>query len=301
MTRISERSRIASTQTRIGYAKELADKSQQDAVSGRKLHHISDNPVGSTQILRNRHKLENIQQYRRTSEFVKGYMALTENTLLSINDVLIRTKELGVQQANATWDATARKAVASEVHELKDHLISLANTKYNGKFIFGGFQSQLPPVSPDGTFTGDDGSIFIQVDDDTFRPINISGKKVFDRIYSVEGREDKITLAEVLDHLYLGLEHNQADKIFSVLPTLETAMENTIQAITSLGSRRQALDDVSQRTDFAEEHLLSQSNQLESTDMIQAALDLQRMKTGLEFTLQSSAQMLSPSLLQFLK
>lgn len=297
--RISEQYRYGTTLDRIGNVKNIADDANDTAISGRKLKRISDDPVSTVRVLRNRTRIINLDQYKKTIDFGRGYLAKTEDALSSIYDSLIRAKELSVQQANNIYDQPARRAVAEEIRQILNHVVILGNSTYSDKYVFGGFQTTQPPISPDGHYLGDDGSIYVQVDEDSFRPININGRVVFDVPEDEENKRPR--LINILQNMYESLYNWDQEKLHQSMVDLDSAMNAVNTATASLGARRVALDDVFERLERGESQLHSDNNNLEGADMVKSALDLKRAETALNFTLQASSKMLTPSLLEFLK
>ena len=298
MARVSENSRYTSTQNRIGMVRQMADETQETAISGRKLHKMSDDPVAAVRVLKNKTKLENIRQYRKTLDFAKGYLSKTEDALLGVNESLMRAKELSVQQSNATWDANTRATVAEEIRELADHVVQLGNSTYGDRYVFGGFQTGQPPIAPDGNFLGDDGLVFVQVDEDSFRPINIPGREIFDVPPAEDGKNKPVV--QVLRQIYGALKNNDMNTLHSSMQQLDLSLSRMIQSTASLGARRASIDDVGERLDRSEERLFIDNNELEAADPVKSAMDLKRAETAMQYTLQSSAKILSPSLMSFL-
>ena len=298
-TRISESHRFDTTLERIGSARVESDNINEIAASGRKLKKISDDPAATVKVLRNRAALTNIEQFKKTLDFGKGFLSKTEDTLSSIHDSLARAKELAIQQSNTTYDTQDRKAVGAEIRQLMLHVTRLANTKYNDKFIFGGFQTSQPPLSDEGNYLGDDGQIFIQVDEDGFRPINLDGRKLFDVPSEEEGLRPP--LIQVLKNLHHSLEHNNREELHTSMEHLDKAMNVILTAQASLGARINSLNDASERIERNEVQLTQDNNNLESADMIKSALDLRRAESALQFTLQASSKMITPTLIDFLK
>lgn len=298
-SRISENYRFETTLDRIGSARSEADNVNDTAVSGRKLKKISDDPAATVKVLRNRSSLTNIEQFKKTLGFGKGFLTKTENTLSSIYDSLVRAKELSIQQSNTTYDTQDRTAVAAEIKQIMLHVTRLGNSKYNDKFIFGGFQTSQPPLSPEGDYLGDDGQIFIQVDEDSFRPINVNGRTVFDGAVEEDG--ERPPLIRVLQNLYYSLINNSKTELHKSMDNLDKGMNIVLTAQSSIGSRQNSLDDVSERIERNQVQLTQDNNDLESADMVKTALDLKRAESALQFTLQASSKMITPTLIDFLK
>ncbi len=299
MARVSERSRFEATNARIGQVKNHADDVQETAVSGRKLRHASDDPVGSVRVLRNRSKLANVSQFRKTLDFAKGYLQRSEDALMGINEALIRAKELAIQQSNAIWDPDSRDVVAQEVKQLADHIVELGNSTYGDRYVFGGFQTSQPPLNSAGNYMGDDGVIYVQADEDSFRSINVSGREIFDVPPEVEGKQ--LPLVQSLRTMYNALKSNDLDALHKCMSDLDDASKRVIKSTATLGARQATVEDVGTRLDKAEEQLYKDNNEIEGADLIRTALDMQRAQTAMQYTLSSSAKILSPTLMSFLQ
>ncbi|MEY2986775.1 MAG: flagellar hook-associated protein FlgL, partial [Pseudomonadota bacterium] len=118
--RVSERMKFDATENRVNQARAFALDTQDQAASGRKLRAVSDDPSGAVRVFRNRTRLENVNQFRRTNDYVEGFLGKTEDSLRSITESIMRAKELAVQQSNGVWDAGSRKTVSYEIQQLAD-------------------------------------------------------------------------------------------------------------------------------------------------------------------------------------
>lgn len=297
--RVSERMKYDATQNRLNEARFFAIDTQDQAASGRKLRQVSDDPSGTVRVFRNRTRLENIGQFRRTNDYVEGFLGKTEDSLRSITEAIMRAKELAVQQSNAVWDAGSRKTVSFEVQQLAQQIVQLGNSTYGDRYVFGGFQTSDPPVSGDGHYAGDDGLIYVQLDEDTFRPINIPGRRIFE--ISVKDQGNDVPLLKIVQDFKDALESNQVEGIYRASARLDGALTQLSEMTASLGARRAAVRDAAERLDTLEEFALKDNVSLESADPVTTALDMKRAETALSYTLNASAKVLGPSLMEFLK
>lgn len=62
----------------------------------------------------------------------------SDDTMQQVQDVMTRIKELTVQASNESMNEGNRESIYKEVRQLFDQLITLSNTKFNGKSIFAG-------------------------------------------------------------------------------------------------------------------------------------------------------------------
>jgi flagellar hook-associated protein 3 FlgL len=280
-------------------ARANVDQIQEQAISGRQLHNVSDDPVAVVRSLRTRSQLSNVAQFRKTIDFARGFMSITEDALRSINESLIRAKELAVQQSNSTYDESSRRSVAQEIRQIEEHIVSLGNSTYNDRYVFGGYQTFKPPISPDGHYLGDDGVIFVQVSEDTFKPINTPGRAIFGDMDEMD--QTRAPLLQTIRGLAEALEDNDLDSVHDRMSELDRASSTIINSIAKVGSRSTSIGDVASRVDLVEERLNQDAVRLEGADPSKTALELKRAESALEYTLNSSSRILTPSLLTYLK
>ena len=106
--------------------------------SQKKINRPSDDSVAMSRALNIRDSLNALSQYRENIDTAKGWLTLTDETLMQVNDVLIRFKELAEQAATGTMTAQDREIISYEASQLFDQMINLSNVTYEGKSIFAG-------------------------------------------------------------------------------------------------------------------------------------------------------------------
>ena len=105
--------------------------------------------------------------------------------LSSASDILIRVKELAIQAANDTLSTADRDIIATEVDNLRDELIAIANTRdVSGNYIFSGSKSDSQPFVTNETtgavnYSGDNRALFTAVSDSRTLQSNTDGTEVF--------------------------------------------------------------------------------------------------------------------------
>lgn len=129
-------------------------KIQEQVATGKAINRPSDDPIGYTQILNFETTLAMTAQYLRNISQADTYLLTSESALQSVQDQLARAHELAVQMANATYTAADRANAASEVRQIYDQLISVANTSIGGRYIFAGDQISTRPFVSQGQSIG---------------------------------------------------------------------------------------------------------------------------------------------------
>ncbi|WP_028575780.1 flagellar hook-associated protein FlgL [Desulfonatronovibrio hydrogenovorans] len=108
------------------------------ASSQKKVNRPSDDPIGTARILGYRDSISSLNQYQDNVDTAKGWLGLADETLMQVNNVLIRAKELAEQGATGTLSEEQREILSYEAWQLYDQMMTLSNTKYEGKAIFAG-------------------------------------------------------------------------------------------------------------------------------------------------------------------
>lgn len=108
------------------------------ASSQKKINKPSDDPVGAGRVLDYRDSIASLKQYESNVDTAKGWLGQADETLMQVNNVLIRAKEIAEQGATGTLNAEQREILSFEARQLFDQMINLANTRFEGKSIFAG-------------------------------------------------------------------------------------------------------------------------------------------------------------------
>ena len=141
-------------------------KTQNQIASGKRIQSPADDPSGAVRALDIDRALSESQQFERNADAVTNRLSYEEQTLADMTNLLQRVRDLTVQGANATVDATGRKAIATEIQGRLDELMGMANRKdANGEYLFSGFSTFTQPFSKSGgtvQYAGDQGVRLVQ-------------------------------------------------------------------------------------------------------------------------------------------
>ncbi|QOY37014.1 flagellar hook-associated protein FlgL [Anaerobacillus isosaccharinicus] len=119
---------------------------QDQLATGKKISRASQDPVVAMNGMRYRTQVTEVEQFKRNLGEVYNWMDTADATLDKVTQSLHRIRELTVQASNDTYESTQRANMSKEVEQLREHLIALANTKSNNKFIFNGTNTTNAPV-----------------------------------------------------------------------------------------------------------------------------------------------------------
>ena len=160
-------------------------KSREKIATGKSLVRPSDDTskLRSIELLKSQQR--KIESYDKGMNFLEERYKLEESVLSSASDILIRVKELAIQAANDTLSTADRDIIATEVDNLRDELIAIANTRdVSGNYIFSGSKSDSQPFVTNETtgavnYSGDNRALFTAVIDSRTLQSNTDGTEVF--------------------------------------------------------------------------------------------------------------------------
>jgi flagellar hook-associated protein 3 FlgL len=166
---------------------------QERVSTGQKILHASDDPVAAANLSVAKEQSKLLTQFQRNLDTAETRLNMTDQTLQEAVNVLIRFGELGTMARNGALDGEGHMAIATEMKQLKEVLLGLANTTdVNGVGIFSGFNGVARPfdVAPDGTvnYLGNRGQSHVQISENMTMATNMDGGSVFMRVNTGETR-----------------------------------------------------------------------------------------------------------------
>lgn len=148
--------RVTESMISASYLKDLnrnltgISRYQEQLATNKRINKPSDDPVGIISSLSVRSSLRKLEQYNRNVDDAQSWLTQSETAVMDINEVVSSAYELALQSASGTQSATEKKAIATELSELRNYLVELGNTKLGDKYIFGGYNTTTAPFAKSG-------------------------------------------------------------------------------------------------------------------------------------------------------
>ncbi|WP_347059485.1 flagellar hook-associated protein FlgL [Blastococcus sp. HT6-30] len=269
-------------------------KLQQQLTSGRLVSKPSDSPTGTNKAMQTRSEQAGTAQQARNVTDASSWLSQADTTLQRMLDAVGRVRDLTVQGLNTGAASEAsQQALAVEVASLREGLIALANTRVQGRPIFGGVTAGTDAYHADGTFLGaEDSTITRRVSDSELLRVDVTGPEAFGEgagnLFAIVGR-----IAADLTGNPAGLSGDLAD-----LDAVADAMRT---AVADIGSRAARLERIQLVNSDRALSLETQLAQTENIDLPYTIMRLQMQQTGYEAALAATAKAISPTLLDYLR
>ncbi len=272
-----------------GLAK-LAD-AQQQVSTGKRFTRPSEDPVAASRVMRADRSLRGITQYRRNSTAVRVRVDAEEATLNQLTDLLSRAKELGISQGSDTATAATRTETAAELDRILEQVVALGNTKVGSEYLFGGGQTAAPPFQADGTYLGDD----------TGRQAELAEGYVIDTNHT--GRQLLQTSGVVasLSALRDALRAGTGSGVTATISGVDAAFDQVQVLLAETGARSRQLDTVAENLTASESTLTTAQEADQGITVEEAATRMVSVQTALQAALSSTSQVISMSLVNYLR
>jgi flagellar hook-associated protein 3 FlgL len=266
---------------------------QQQISSGQKYEKISDNPLEAMKGMSHRSSLAQIEQYQKNAQDGMDRLATADDTLGNVTNVLQRVRELTVQASNDTNNESDKKSIAIEIRALKDQLGTLANTTFNGSYLFSGMDQTTPPVKDGQLQNVTQSAMNWDIGKGVTVNVNVSAGAIFG--LQVDGKN----LLETVEALAQTLDSNQNPGEF--LAAIDQQMDNVSAQHTVVGIQSKLLEMTVNKLDQASFLNTKMLSETEDTDIAKAYMELSTHETALQASLASGARMMQQTLVDFLR
>ena len=254
--------------------------------SGKSVNEPSDDPTAAALLVQNNDQTTFNTGYLQTLSAINGQLSNADSTLSSIQTALRQAISLGVEGANGTLSSSDQAAIIDQLQGIQSQVMELANSTYEGNYLFGGTVTSTPPYTanaadPSGvTYNGNTDVNQVSVGNGYLIQVNQPGSQLF----SAQG--NSVFLA--LNQLIQSLQSNTG---------VETAVTSLTSAANYLSGQTvfygNAVDQVQSQTSYlntAKLQLAQQQNTLGGVDLATAANQLAQDQTDSQAAVEAIAK-----------
>ncbi|MEH7458841.1 flagellar hook-associated protein 3 [Bacillus pseudomycoides] len=256
--------------------------------SGKKNLLMSEDPLAASKSFAIAHSLEDITQMQKDITDSKNILTQTETALQGISTSLKRANQLTLQALNETNGPNELRAIGAEVDQILKQVVYLANTKEQGRYIFGGDSVAQSPFQENGTYQGGQNDVIWQLNDGYEFKAFRNGKEVLSP--AIE------TLMKMRD----ALQNGDQQALRPLSDENKQNLDKVLDRITEVGSTMNTMDTF--KTILSEQNLALQENrkEIEDVDLAVAISDLAYINATYEATLKAVSTMSKTSILDYM-
>jgi flagellar hook-associated protein 3 FlgL len=267
----------------------------QQLSTGRSVNAPSDNPSATAALILNQTQTGVNDTFQRNIDSLQGMFQTADSTLSSAVQLMTKAISLGTEGANGTLTASDQQAIAAQLQGIQNEMVGLANTSYQGEYLFSGTAVNTVPYAANAsgviTYQGNTNTNSLEVLNGQTMQLNVPGSQIFS---------------------------NASGDVFGALGQLITAMQtgtgivaaNTAvqNAFQELNQQRvfygNGLNQMSSATTFLNSEnvqLSQQQNNLIAVDPAKAATDLSQAELQSQAVLAATNKVLNnPNLFTYL-
>jgi len=285
-TLFSRLSYMSRENTELG--SELQDV-QKQITTGKRIINMSDEPWTISQLHQLREETSVQSVFKDSANLANTLLSQAENGLTQSLNVMSRLKELAIQGANDTYSLDDLANMAEEVTNLKDRLLNLANTEFNGRYVFAGTAYDTPPFDSTYAYVGSTTEVSIDVSVSAKVEVGFDGSDVF------QGSVDAFT---AIDDFLTGLNTDDSTIIRAAISDFDDVFNQISNYITRIGAETNIADDMHEVATNIEIGLAERLTAVEDVDAAEALTRFSMLQNQYQINLQLTSKMRGMSLFE---
>jgi len=162
-------------------------KLTEELSSGVRFHSLSDDPISSGQNVLLLNQIQQDDSFTQSSSLVTGQMQVADSALGSVVSQLTHALSLAISANNGTMNGNNLKSIASQLTGILNEVEALANTSYQGQYVFAGGQTGTVPFSTSNatspavtSYSGDGNINYLHTPNGQKIQLNVPGDQIFD-------------------------------------------------------------------------------------------------------------------------
>ncbi|MGH4050353.1 MAG: flagellar hook-associated protein FlgL [Clostridium sp.] len=305
-------------------------KIQNQMASGNQINKASDDPVKAAKIMQMNSDINSNDQYNANIKNTTNWLDVTDGTLDKFGVAITRINELLISSGNAN-DASSQSAIKDEINQKVEELAGLLNTNFDGKYIFGGTRGTNKPVdAATKDILGNAKLMYAKVGGGELDISNLSdstdlGTIDYNQINSklqVEVSQGvtmdyNVTASQVInygdgDNNLMKLLGNITSHLGSTEPTeikklanedltgIQAVMTNVLKLRSEVGAKQNRMESAESRNTDQNLNMIEIRSSIEDINITEKAMEFATMQTIYLASLQTSAKVIQPTLLDYL-
>jgi flagellar hook-associated protein 3 FlgL len=296
---------------------ENMQKLQQQMTSGKEISKPSDDPAKVAKAMQLTTDINSNKQYNQNITDTSNWLDTTDTALGQAGNVVQNIRQLLVSAGNAAYGSSELQSIKDEINQRVDELTQILNTNYNGKYIFGGTNTTKKPVQ---TTTDASGNSTIAYNLDPSDPNNLSkiNSKMNVEISQGVTMAYNVTAGDVLNFTN---ESGNACDLNSIMQNITNhlnssntsqltgqdlqditdTMNNILKVRSQVGAKQNRMENASSKNSDETNNMTTILSKTEDIDITEKTMQYATLQTVYTASLQTSARVIQPSLLDYLK
>ncbi len=278
------------------------DNTQNQLSTGMKILQPSDDPAGMALSLQLSGQISALNNYSANVNDGTAWANTASAALQSIQQITQTARTLVVEANDGTMNASDQQTISTEISQLVDQIKDTANTQYDGMYIFSGSQTTTAPYqsATGDVYNGDSGSVTRTIGPGTTTAVNAQLSSVLGQGQQANGGQGDGLLLNTLETIGQDVTGGTSTDLGNDLSSLDSNISSLESLQAQVGSVQDQLSMASSRLMSFQTADQSQLANTEDVDMGSASINFSTEQAAYSAALQSGAQIIQTSLLNFL-
>ena len=264
--------------------------------TGRTVNEPSDNPAAAALFSASQSQSSQVTQYLQNIVGVTGQLQTGDSALSSAVTLMNQAVTLATEGATGTLSSTDRQALAQQVAALQQQMVGVANTTFQGEYIFAGTAAgpayKQDSTQPDGVlYQGNTSVNQVDIAPGASAAVNVPGSQIF--------QNGSGSVFQALQDLQTALSTNNAAGAQTASTEISTALGQLDQQRVFYGATINRLTSSTTFLQNEQSNITKQQNSLVAADMASSATLLSEAETARNAVLAAGAQISRNSLLNY--
>jgi flagellar hook-associated protein 3 FlgL len=253
------------------------ERAQKQISTGLSFSTVSEDPDNVSTLLQVRADLSAATSRQSDLGRVSHEADAAEQAVSTAVTILERIRTLAAQGKGSTATPEARTTLGNEIGSLLERLGVLANTTFEGRYIFGGDSDQVPPytidltsANPVSAYAGSAATREIADAGGSRFKVSKTAQEMFDSPIAGQNVFQSVTA------MMQGLLANDQTKIDNAMGGLVTSLDHLNNELAFYGTVQNKLSFATNSASALVVKLKAQAGELSDADMTQAITDLQQ-------------------------
>lgn len=292
--------------------------------SGKEISRPSDDPYKVARSMQLNSDIKAATQYNENIKDTTNWLDTTDTALQQLENSFQRIRELMVSGGNAAYGSDEKKAIKDEINEKVNEIAQILNTNFDGKYIFGGTKVNSKPVAvqADGTtgnnklyYSSSDGTIIadpsisnememlasgliVEISQGVTMKYNVSSTEILE---FGEGA-NKVNVMNLLTDITNSLDSEDSSEVTgNLLSQMDSSISNLLKIMSEVGAKQNRMESAATQNEDQILNLKDVLSKTEDIDFAEKTIEAIVAQTVYMASLQVSARIIQPTLLDFLR
>jgi flagellar hook-associated protein 3 FlgL len=255
--------------------------------SGVRVNSLSQDPLAAGQNVLLLNQMQQDDSFTQSSSLVTGQLQVADSALGQVVSQLTEAISLATSANNGTMNSSDTQSISNQLSGVRAEVLSLANSSYQGQYIFSGGQTSTSPFSLSGatspatvTYNGDQDVNYLVTPNGQKIQLNVPGSAIF----SGTGSNDVFAALNNLIADYSGSSVNTGEAVTDT-QALSSALNYVSQQRVTVDNSITQLSSASTAVSSDDTQLTAAQTNLMQADVAQVSTQLsldETQQTALE-------------------